>query len=175
MIPVAVVTGPVGVGKSTVLREMDALLIAAGVSHASIELEDVARFWGPRPAEGGTRPDVAYGNLAAVCANYVRAGADRLVLSLLMERRSDLRPVSAAIPGAEIKVVRLHAAPSVIEARVRRRELVIPEQELSAARWWVARLRRARFADHVVDNGRRPPSEVAAEVLRVLGWPGSAD
>ena len=91
MIPVAVITGPVGVGKSTVLLEASALLISAGVPHATIELEDIACFWGPNPSrEGRTRRHVAFRNLASLWANYSAAGADRLLLSLLMEERSDL-------------------------------------------------------------------------------------
>jgi hypothetical protein len=172
MVAVAVITGPVGVGKSTVLREADALLVAAGVPHASVEIEDLARYWGPHPGRVGTRPDVACRNLAAVCANYRAAGADRFLLTLLMERRSDLRLVRQAIPDARITVVRLHAPAAVIEARVRSREPTDTdaEQELSAARWWVARLEGATFADHFVHNGSRPPREVAAELLHLLGW-----
>jgi len=50
------------------------------------------------------------------------------------------------------------------------REKTAPEQEVSAARWWVSRLERSTFADHVVDNTNRHPREVAAEVLHVLDW-----
>ena len=170
MTPVAVVTGPVGVGKSTVLREADALLTGRDICHASVELEDIARFWGPKPSEGGTRPDIAYRNLAALWANYSDAGADRLLLSLLMEQRSDLDRVHEAVPDATITVVRLHAPLAVIEARIRSTERTDPEQEVGAARWWAIRLERSTFADHIVDNSTRPPREVAAEVLHVLGW-----
>lgn len=170
MVSVAVVTGPVGVGKSTVLREADALLTGAGVPHASVELEDLARFWGPEPATGCTWSDVAGRNLATVWANYRAAGADRLLLSLLMEHRSDLRLLREAIPDARITIVRLGAPLAVIEERVRSREPAIAEQELCAARWWVSRLEGSIFADHLVDNGDRPVREVAAEVLRVIGW-----
>jgi hypothetical protein len=45
VIPVLVVTGPIGVGKTTVLLEIDELLIAAGARHVTVELEDVARCW----------------------------------------------------------------------------------------------------------------------------------
>ena len=58
---------------------------------------------------------------------------------------------------------------SLIEERVRSRETT-PEQELGAARWWVSRLEGATLADHLVDNSDRPPRDVAAEVLRALGW-----
>jgi adenylate kinase len=170
MIPVAVITGPVGVGKSAVLREADALLVRGGVAHATIELEDIARFWGPQASESRTRPDVAYRNLASLWANYNAAGADRLLLSLLMDRHSDLDLVREAIPSASITVVQLHASLSVIEERLRLRENTIPEQELTAARWWVTRLQGSTFADYVVDNGDRSPSEVATDVLRALGW-----
>jgi hypothetical protein len=172
MVPVAVITGPVGVGKSTVLREADALLVGAGVPHASAEIEDLARYWGRHPGSGRTRPDVACRNLASVWANYRAAGADRLLLTLLMERRSDVRLVHEAIPDACITVVRLHAPLAVIEERVRSREPTAgdADQELGAARWWVARLEGAMFADHFVHNGNRPPRAVAAELLHLLGW-----
>jgi hypothetical protein len=170
VIPVAVVTGPVGVGKSTILHEADSLLIRAGVPHATVELEDIARYWGPRPGELRTRPDVAYQNLAAVWGNFSAAGADRLLLSLLMEQQGDLDPVHAVIPDARITVVRLQAPLAVIEERLRSRELTVLDQELSAARWWVSRLEGSTFGDYAVDNGSRPPRQVAAEVLRKLRW-----
>lgn len=168
MIPVAVVTGPVGVGKSTVLQEADALLVEAGVRHATVELEDIARFWAPGSKRGNE--EIAYRNLASVWANYTAAGADRLLLGLLLEFRSDLHAVSEAIPGAEITVVRLDAPLPLIEERLRLREKTMAEAEVSAARWWVSRLEGSLVADHVVDNSQRPPREVAAEVLRALGW-----
>lgn len=113
-------------------------------------------------------------NLALVWANYSAAGADRLLLGLLLEQRSDLLTVYEAIPGAEITVVRLNAPLPLIEERVRLREKTTPEAEVSAARWWVSRLERSLVADHVVDHSQRPPREVAADVLRALGWLESA-
>jgi hypothetical protein len=41
--------------------------------------------------------------LASVWANYQEAGADRLLLSLLMERRSDLQGVYEAIPETGLR------------------------------------------------------------------------
>ncbi len=67
-------------------------------------------------------------------------------------------------------MVRLHAPLPLIEERLRLRETTVSEAELSAARWWVARLEGSLVADHLVDNGQRSPREVAADVLRALGW-----
>jgi hypothetical protein len=69
-------------------------------------------------------------------------------------------------------VVRLLAPPELTDARLRRRHREGPELD------W--HLRRApelaviqdglRTGHSVVENGDRPLSEVAAEVLRVAGW-----
>jgi hypothetical protein len=42
LLPVLLVTGPIGVGKTAVLHEADALLVAAGAGHATVELEEIA-------------------------------------------------------------------------------------------------------------------------------------
>ena len=169
MIRVGVITGPVGVGKSTVLQEADTLLIDAGIPHASLELEAIARYWGRKTSMSGNA-DIAYRNLASVWTNYSVAGADKLLLTMLMERRSDLRPLHMAIRQADIRVVRLHAPLPLIEHRLRSREKTTPDQEVSAAQWWFARLKGSRFADHVIANDDRSPKEVALEVLRALQW-----
>ena len=165
MTQVAVVVGPVGVGKSAVLREADSLLVEAGVLHATVELEEVARFWPAVNAKG----DLAYRNLAALWANYKAAGANRLLIGMLAESRMDLSNVYSAIPGAEITVVRLEAPLPLIEERIRLRESSATD-ELNAARWWVSRLEQSHLADLVVDNGGRRPREAASEMLHRLGW-----
>lgn len=164
MIPVAAVIGPVGVGKTTVLREADSLLVETGVLHATVEIEEVARFW-PAANEKG---DLAYRNLAALWANYKAAGANRLLIGMLAELSADLSNLYSAIPGAEITVVRLEAPLPLIEERIRLRESSATD-ELNAARWWVSRLEQSHVEDLVVDNGRRPPREAASEMLHRLG------
>jgi hypothetical protein len=58
----------------------------------------------------------------------------------------------------------------LIEERLRLREKTVAEAELSAARWWVSRLEGSLVANHLVENSKRSPREVAADVLRALGW-----
>src|SRR5919112_732809 len=106
MVPVLVITGPVGVGKSTVLNEIDPPLIAAGIAHASVELEELARCWTPATSD---RPALVYGNLAAVWANYAAHGAQRLVIGMLLEDRAGLGRLLEAVPDGQPTVVRLSA------------------------------------------------------------------
>jgi hypothetical protein len=168
VVPVLVVTGPIGVGKTAVLHEADALLIDAGGTHSTVELEEIARCW-PKTLEG-SRTTFVYRNLAALWANFVAVGCSRLLLSALVEQRSDLRLVSEAIPGAAISVVRLDAPLSVLEQRIRAREPGAPEDELVGARWWTEHLDEVRVEDFVVQTENRPVAEIAREVLQLAGW-----
>jgi hypothetical protein len=178
VVPILVLTGPVGVGKTAVLYEIDRLLIEAGVAHASVELEELARCWAsgtnsgikPDTKTGITnRPALVYGNLGSVWANYAAHGARQLVIGMLLEDRATLAHVSQAIPDAQPTVVRLYAPLEVIEQRLRRRE-PDPAPELDAARYLVPRMDEQKVEDHLVDNGGRPLPEVAREILRVVGW-----
>jgi hypothetical protein len=168
VVPVLLVTGPIGVGKTAVLREADALLIEAGFGHATVELEEIARCW-PNAIEG-SRTAFVYQNLAALWSNFVAIGASRLLLSALVEQRSDLHLVSEAIPEAAITVVRLHARLSALEQRIRLREPADPEEELVGARWWSKHFSEVRVEDHVVETENRPVGQIAREVLRLATW-----
>ena len=88
----------------------------------------------------------------------------------VLEARSLLRHVEAAVPGARITVVRLRARLELLHARIRTREAGDPGWYLDAATYLVDRLEAAAVEDHTVDNEDRPPAEVAAEVLQVTGW-----
>lgn len=162
------VTGPVGVGRTAVLHEADALLIETGSRHATVELEEIARCW----SEGteSSRAPLVSKNLAALWSNFAAAGACRLLLAGLLEQRSDLRLVEEAVPGAAVTVVRLHAPLSLLEQRIRLREPGSPGGELDGARWWVEHLEEERIEDHLVETADRPVGEIAREVLRLAGW-----
>jgi len=162
------------VGKTAVLYEVDRLLIEAGVAHASVELEELARCWTHGNKTGNktdltNRAALVYGNLAAVWANYAAHGARQLAIGMLLEDRATLAHVSQAIPDARLTVVRLYAPLAVIEERLRRRE-PDPDPELDAARFLVPRMDEQKVEDYLVDNGGRPLPEVAREILRLVGW-----
>lgn len=168
LVPVLLVTGPIGVGKTAVLREADALLVAAGAGHATVELEEIARCW-PDATEI-SRSRLVYGNLAALWSNFAALGTSRLLLAGLIAQRSDLRLVSEAVPGAAVTVVRLHALLSVLEKRIRLREPAPAEGEIDGTRWWTRHLDRLRLEDHLVETDGPAVGDVARDVLRLAGW-----
>jgi gluconate kinase len=169
-VPVLLITGAVGAGKSTVGAEVFRLLREAGIPSAFVDLAALGNGW-PPPPDDPWNERLTHANLACIWANFRRAGARRLVVCRVLEARSLLRHVEAAVPGAQITVVRLRARLELLHARVRAREAGDPGWFLDAATYLADRLEAAAVEDHTVDNEDRPPAEVAAEVLQVTGWP----
>jgi hypothetical protein len=112
-VPVLAVSGPVGVVKTTVLVEIHDVLVTQDVPHACIE-RDATR--------GYVNEDAALENLASVWANYLAAGAERLVVAGVVERAADIAGYRRAIPGAQITVCRLRASEETRVARLCGRE-----------------------------------------------------
>jgi len=172
-VPVLLITGPVGVGKSTVAAEAARLLREANVPHALVDLAWIGQSW-PIPDDDPWHERLAHRNLACIWANFRDAGAGRLILCRVLEDRSLLRAVIEAVPGAEVKVVRLRAPLPVLQARIRSREAADPEWFLQAAAHTAEALEHTRVEDHLVDTENRPVADAAGEVLRLVGWLGSS-
>ena len=168
-VPVLVITGPVGVGKSTIAAEAAWLLRQADIPYALVDLDRIEQCW-PVPADDPWNERVSHRNLACIWANFRQAGADRLILTRVLETRSLLRRVTKAVPGAQITVVRLRAPLAVLHERIRSREAGDPGWFLGAATHTAEVFERAQVEDHLVDNENRPATVVAEEVLQRVGW-----
>ena len=166
-------TGPVGVGKSTVAREASRLLAEANIAHALVDLPGIGSCW-PRPADDPWNERLIHRNLACMWANFQRSGAERLLLCRVLEARSLLRHIRQAVPGADFSVVGLRAPLPILHARIAAREAGRDASQIdwyrNAAAVLVDRLENALVEDHCIDNVDRPVDEVAAEALRLVGW-----
>lgn len=164
-------TGTVGVGKTTVADAVGDLLRDARVPNAVIDVDWLRAAW-PSPSGDPFNRAMALRNLASVGANYLDAGAVRLVLAGVVETRQD-RDAHAAALGLPLTVVRLVADPDVVRARLLRRH----GEDQEARRWHLARatelhaiLEESAAEDHLVDTTALTASEVAVAVLRIAGW-----
>lgn len=167
-LPVLLVTGTVGVGKSAVAGEASAILAALEVPHAFVDLDALSYSWPPR---GRFNEVLAFQNLAVVWANFRAAGATRLIVAYVVESQNDLRRYHDAVPGAQLVVCRLTASQATREARLHSREVgtglawhLRRTAELEAA------MQQASLEDFQVRNDSRPLDVVAREVLEGAGW-----
>lgn len=169
-IPLLIITGPVGVGKTTVAYEVSRLLETAKVPHACIDMDTLRSCY---PAPAGDRFNVALGlrNLAAVWANCRATGAAYLIVADVIESRDALQGYREAVPGAAISVVRLRATLGTLTGRVTQREVGSGHDwHLHRSAELAAQMDRDQVEDVVVDTDGRTVAAIAREVAELSSW-----
>ena len=167
-VPVLVITGTMGSGKTTMLGEASDLLLARDVMHAAIDMDTLAM------GHIGTLAwaDLAYRNLASVWQNYLAAGAARLLLARAIENASELDRIRGAVPDAKIAVCRLGARLETMQRRVSLREPgLLRETFVARVAQLDALLDRASVEDFSVPtDDERSVTDVALEMLTRAKW-----
>src|SRR5579875_404882 len=164
-VPVLIITGPVGVGKTTVAWMVSELLEQANVAHACIDI-DALRWHYPRPLDDPFSTRLAMKNLAAIWANFQEYGATHLVVADVIEEPEDLNRYRATIPSAEIFVVRLRASLETLAQRIRQREIGDGlEWHLARAPVLVEIMERNKLENLLVETDSKPIKQIAEEIL----------
>jgi len=168
-VPVLIISGSMGAGKTTVLSEASDLLVESGIPHGAIDLDWLGVMHPPQGAHGER---LVFANLAAVWPHYRSAGARRLLVACAVEDRAELQHYRRAIPGAEIVVCRLTASGVALQDRLRVREPgLFQPKALARSAELDSILRKAGVENFVVDNDvGRQVTEVAREVLTGADW-----
>jgi|EndMetStandDraft_5_1072996.scaffolds.fasta_scaffold296047_1 hypothetical protein len=172
------ITGPAGVGKSTLSWEMSAQLAAAAVAHAVIETDELDRVFPPPSSQDLDRiqpgtTDVSSINLAAIWSTYRALGHNRLIMSgVMMHLDFDKRWILAAIPEAQITVVRLLATEAILLGRLAQREIGSGANEQAQRSLRQSRRMASEDAEGVVVllTDGKAPVELAQIVLQKTGW-----
>jgi hypothetical protein len=171
-VPTILITGPGGVGKTTVAFEVCRQLEAGGVAHAMIDTDELDRIY-PASPEDPHKTNLTLSNLEAVWANLRAAGAPRLVLTMVaVSLDEELAHLRAAIPEARGGAVRLRASEGDLLGRVRGREAGSgygrqAPRTIEQAR----RMAPEPLGDRLlVETSGRSVVEVAREVLLCAGW-----
>ena len=160
-------TGTVGTGKTALAVEAARLLGQRGERAAAIDLDWLT--WVQIPGFHAYE-ELAGRQLAAIWPNLQELGVGRLVLARCVLKTSGLTAIRAALPGVELKVVRLEASAATIEERLRRRDTGPELAEHLSEFPQMARVAAEVPADAVVSNELRELTAVAEEILQIVGW-----
>ncbi len=160
-------TGVYGSGKSSVAEEIAYLLEQQGQPYALLDLDYLS--WagtgaGDRAAEFG----LMLQNLAAVAANYRRAGIKLFVLAYFVRSPGEVRGVRSAL-GLPLRVARLTVPLPDIEQRLAGDVTSGRRDDLREAAASIAATEGAGVEDVTITNDR-PIGIVARDVMTFLGW-----
>ena len=171
MLRAIVLTGTLAAGKTVVAVEVGWQLSQRRVRVAVIDLDWLAWVHLGGGQESRRTDQLIAANLAAMVPNYRAAGIAHFVLARALVKRSALDGVLAALPAADLKVIRLAASPATLEARVHGRDAGRERaHHLRELPGFTRAIEAAGLEHATITNEGRSVEQVAAEVLRVAGW-----
>jgi broad-specificity NMP kinase len=114
---VLLITGPTGVGKSTIGFPCYLSCLRAGLTAGYLDLDQLGFLRPGDPRDPGAHRLKAR-NLAAIWQNYQATGATHLVAVGPMTSEADFRIYAGALEGADIALARLRAEPADLRLRI---------------------------------------------------------
>jgi adenylylsulfate kinase-like enzyme len=160
-------TGVYGSGKSSVAAEIAHLLEQQGEPYALLDL-DYLSWGGTGTWDRAAEVELMRQNLAAVAANYRRAGIRLFVLAYFVRNAAEARTVRETL-NLPLKVVRLTVPLAAIEQRLASDVISSRRDDLREAAASIANEEGAGLEDITISNDR-PIGVVAQELMAFLGW-----
>ena len=160
-------TGVYGSGKSSVAEEIAYLLEQRVEPYALLDLEYLG-WAGIGPGDRAGEFGLMLQNLAAVAANYRRAGVQFFVLACFVRSSGEVQGVREAL-GLPLRVVRLTVRLSDIEQRLASDVTSGRRDDLREAAVSIAVAEGTGVEDVTIKNDA-PIGVVARQVMKFLGW-----
>ena len=169
-INLVILSGPVGVGKTTVGEELSGRLEADGISHTFIDLDGLSKTF-PRPTGDTFGEQIALKNLADVWRNARDLGVRNLIIARVIETREGAQRIAQAVGASTSCVVQLNASDSTLLTRVQRREI-------GAAQKWheqralelSSQMRNSNVSDIELDTDHKTVADIAKEIRMLIGF-----
>jgi DNA polymerase III delta prime subunit len=158
-VPLLLIIGPPGVGKSSTARQVGRLLVDARIKFAYVDRDDFG-------VDGllDTEPLL---DLQPILLSRVAAGAQRLLVAWRIESAVELARFRSALPWADITVCRLRAETGELLDRIAGKQRSFQCLHLqSIALEQALRLEGQACADVVLATDDAPPQVVADRALR---------
>lgn len=162
---VLIITGTVGVGKSTVADEIYETLKMKHEPVALINLDEFG-YAAPHPENDRFNRGLQLKNLAVTWPNYAELGIRSLIIPCVIETQDDLEAFHQALPDAQVFVVQLNATLATIESRIKSRLMGGSlEWHLQRARELQEITTRNHLAHAVIDSNHVSIKQAAQQII----------
>ena len=170
-IPIVVVTGTIGAGKSTIAAAMSEILHDEGVRHALLEVDWLGEVYPPPDPTDPYSNELAMTVLSSIWPHYLGAGITRAIVTMTLENPEELGALLRAMETPPATVVRLIASQETRESRIKTREFG-NLRDLFLAKTGEIHDKQECFelGDIIVENESRLPQVTATEILQRLNW-----
>jgi hypothetical protein len=157
------ITGPYGVGKSSVAVELVTLLEEKGSHYGLVDVDFLGWFDVGAGDGSELHRRTRAANVTAVVGNFHAAGVRRFIVPRSVRDHTELSEL------AEAAGIPLRVPLAVVERRLSADPTEARQDDLRVARQWYADGIGEGLAEIVIDNDR-PIRTVATELLAWLGW-----
>ena len=173
---VLLLSGPVGVGKTTVAGELGDVLEARQIPNTVVDFDALCWTY-PRNADDPWNNQLGLDNLAALWGNAYRRGSRNLVIATVVETTAFVEAVAQRLGDVEVMTCQLDASLGELEQRVRAREIG------NGLDWHLARSKELAAqlatpptpADLRVTTNQRSVAGIASEIADRIDWCGAFD
>lgn len=167
-VPMVIITGPVGVGKTTVAEALGNHLESSGTAYWLMDVDRLTDF-APRSPGDRFGSGLSAAGIASLWPVMRSAGVRVVILPRVVESRQEVERLRAAVPGAVSLMVRLRASLETLESRIRGRADG-PQQvwDLQRTHELLPMMEASDPNDMVVDTEGRSPDEIAKVIQGML-------
>lgn len=164
------ISGPVGVGKTTIANELSNLLEDDGVPHTYVDLDYLTCTF-PRSDADPYGNKLALQNLQAVWENSRKLGSKNLIIPRVIESKAEAAKIAAVVGIATPIICRLTASDQTLLERVRTREIgsgLLWHEKRSIQ--LSAELSESKVEQLCIATDNRSVTEIATELMQQVGW-----
>ncbi|MEP1539436.1 MAG: AAA family ATPase [Paracoccaceae bacterium] len=164
------ISGPIGVGKTSIAETISALLQVDNVPHTFIDL-DALTYTYPRSVSDPFNSALALESLTSIWAHCRKRGSRNLVIARVVESASDVEDIANAIGVSRPILCRLTAPDQTLLKRIRNRNTGsnIPWQE-SRSLQLSAAMKDDGIEGFCIATEGRSMTEIATEISQLVTW-----
>ena len=167
-----IISGPVGVGKTTTAEELSAILEGEEVGHSFVDLDGLSKTY-PRPKDDRFGEQLALKNLRAVWAHAQEVGTSHLIVARVIETPDGAKRIAQSVGANDYVIVQLNASDSNLLNRVRQREIGAGQDWHERRAIELARkMQSLSLADIEIDTDDKSIGSIAREIREHLAWSG---